>query len=172
MQRRYWIYGALAAVALGAGVFIMTERPLTVQVVRPETDVPLRIYGLGTVEARVLSHVGFEVGGALTRLDVDAGDRVVKGQQLAALHLQNSDYRRAGELRFRGRRVHVNGGIQQSPKERGLLSRIGSGALKPGFQFDFSQGPAPRAWRSRIHGSLPVRALGIAAEPLGLDLGT
>ena len=86
MQRRYWIYGAVAAVALGAGVFIMTERPLTVQVVRPETDVPLRIYGLGTVEARVLSHVGFEVGGALARLDVDAGDRVVKGQELAALH--------------------------------------------------------------------------------------
>lgn len=85
MQRRYWIYGAVAAVALGVAAFILTERPLPVQVVQPETDVALRIYGLGTVEARVLSRVGFEVGAALDSLAVDAGDRVVRGQELAAL---------------------------------------------------------------------------------------
>jgi HlyD family secretion protein len=85
-MRRIWIYGVVAALAVGAGALFLTERPLTVAVVLPETDVALRIYGLGTVEARVLSRVGFEVGAALITLSADAGDRVTKGQNLAALH--------------------------------------------------------------------------------------
>ena len=85
-MRRIWLYGTGAVLALGAGTLFLTQRPLTVTVVRPETDVALRIYGLGTVEARVLSRVGFEVGAALTTLSADAGDRVVQGQVLAALH--------------------------------------------------------------------------------------
>jgi len=76
----------------------MMERPLAVTVVRPEHDVALRIYGLGTVEARVLSRVGFEVGAALTMLAADAGDSVTKGQQLAVLHSAEQEARvaRAG----------------------------------------------------------------------------
>lgn len=85
-MRKIWLYGAVAIVAIVAGTLVLTERPLTVPVVRPETDVALRIYGLGTVEARVLSRVGFEVGAALTTLMADAGDAVGKGQVLAALH--------------------------------------------------------------------------------------
>lgn len=84
-MRRFWLYGAATALALGAGVLFLTERPLTVSVVQPERDVALRIYGLGSVEARILSRVGFEVGAALTGLDADAGDRVVRGQELATL---------------------------------------------------------------------------------------
>ena len=64
----------------------LTQRPVTVSVVQSETDVPLKIYGLGTVEARVLSRVGFEVGAALLTLSADAGDHVAKGQELATLH--------------------------------------------------------------------------------------
>lgn len=85
-MRKTWLYGALAVVALGAGALFLTERPLQVAVARPETDVALRIYGLGTVEARVLSRVGFEVGAALVSLSADAGDAVAGGQELAALH--------------------------------------------------------------------------------------
>lgn len=85
-MRKAWIVAAGAAVALGAGGLALTNRPLSVPVVQQETDVPLRIYGLGTVEARVLSRVGFEVGAALLSLSADAGDRVAKGQDLAALH--------------------------------------------------------------------------------------
>ena len=85
-MRRFWIFGTIAALALGAAVLFVMERPLSVTVVRPETDVPLRIYGLGTVEARVLSRIGFEVGAALATLSADAGDRVTKGQELAALN--------------------------------------------------------------------------------------
>lgn len=80
---------------VGAGALLLFERPLTVTVVQPETDVALRIYGLGTVEARVLSRVGFEVGGALMSLSSDAGDRVAKGQVLAALHQTEQEARLA-----------------------------------------------------------------------------
>ncbi|WP_417809153.1 efflux RND transporter periplasmic adaptor subunit [Thioclava sp.] len=85
-MRRIWIYGLVAVVAIGAGVAFLRTRPLSVTVAQPENDVALRIYGLGSVEARVLSRVGFEVGATLTTLSADAGDHVTKGQELATLH--------------------------------------------------------------------------------------
>jgi len=92
-MRRVWLFGFLAALALAAGFLFLTERPLTVTVAQPESDVALRIYGLGTVEARILSRVGFEVGGALTALAVDAGDRVAPGQEMASLHAAEQEAR-------------------------------------------------------------------------------
>ena len=92
-MRRVWLFGFLAALAIAAGFLFLTERPLTVTVAQPESDVALRIYGLGTVEARILSRVGFEVGGALTALAVDAGDRVAPGQEMASLHADEQEAR-------------------------------------------------------------------------------
>jgi HlyD family secretion protein len=92
-MRKTWLYAVAAVVAAGAGAVFLTERPLTVMVVPTETDVALRIYGLGTVEARVLARVGFEVGGALLSLSADAGDRVSQGQDLAALHQTEQEAR-------------------------------------------------------------------------------
>lgn len=92
-MRRIWLSGILLATAAAAGFLFLTESPLTVVVVQPEHDVDLRIYGLGTVEARILSRVGFEVGAALTRLSADAGDSVAKGQKLAALHSAEQEAR-------------------------------------------------------------------------------
>jgi HlyD family secretion protein len=81
--------------AVGVGVLFMMERPPTVTVVRPETDVALRIYGLGTVEAGVLTRVRFEVGATLLSLSVDAADTVAKGQTLGALHQGEQEARMA-----------------------------------------------------------------------------
>ena len=94
-MRKIWLYAGAAVVAVGAGALFLTERPLTVTVVEPETDVALRIYGLGTVEARVLSRVGFETGGSLLSLSVDAGDRVARGQDLAMLQRDEQEARLA-----------------------------------------------------------------------------
>lgn len=62
-----------------------SSRPLTVEVATIRRDVPVRVFGLGTVEARILSKVGFEVGATLVELDADHGDLVKKGQILARL---------------------------------------------------------------------------------------
>lgn len=94
-MRTIWIIAVVAALSIGAGAMYLTERPLTVAVVQPETDVALRIYGLGTVEARVLARVGFESSGTLMSLTVDAGDRVAQGQALAALNQDEQEARLA-----------------------------------------------------------------------------
>lgn len=84
-MRRSWILGIAAAIAVaGAGAYVAV-RPVAVRGVAPEADVALRVYGLGTVEARILSRVGVEVGAALVKLSADAGDRVARGQEIAAL---------------------------------------------------------------------------------------
>lgn len=85
-SRRY-VFGLLALVALAfAGWFFLTERPVFVPVVVAEQEAQVRVYGLGTVEARVVSKIGFEVGAALAGLVVDSNDIVTKGQMLAQLH--------------------------------------------------------------------------------------
>ncbi len=95
-MRRRWMFGAAAVVLLfGVDVLFLTERPLTVNVVQAEQDAALRIYGLGSVEARILSRVGFEVGAALTGLAADVGDRVVRGQELATLDPAEQEARTA-----------------------------------------------------------------------------
>ncbi|KUO67244.1 MAG: hypothetical protein APF80_07135 [Alphaproteobacteria bacterium BRH_c36] len=74
-----------AAIVLAFAVY--ANRPISVRVASVERNVPVRVFGLGTVEARVLSRIGFEVGAALTELHADHGDRVTKGQVLARLSL-------------------------------------------------------------------------------------
>jgi HlyD family secretion protein len=77
----------VAALVVGAAAFtIISRRPIGVSVAGIERAVPIRIYGLGTVEARILSEIGFEVGAALSELHADHGDRVAKDQVLARLH--------------------------------------------------------------------------------------
>lgn len=84
-----WVIAAAVAIAVlgavAAGSFVYANRPLAVAVVAVEENVPVRVFGLGTVEARVLSKIGFEVGATLTELHADHGDRVKKGQVLARL---------------------------------------------------------------------------------------
>ncbi len=89
LLRRRPVKYALAALGLLALVWlaitIFSNRPLAVQVATLERNVPIRVFGLGTVEARVLSKIGFEVGATLVELNADHGDRVTKGQVLARL---------------------------------------------------------------------------------------
>lgn len=89
MKRRgfFWLLALAGAAAIGAaGYLFLTERPLAVPVAAVERDVAVRVYGLGSVEARIVSRIGFEVGAALTELAVDSGDAVGRGQVLARLH--------------------------------------------------------------------------------------
>lgn len=81
-------YGLIAAgmvAAASLAITIYANRPISVTVAAVEHNVPIRVFGLGTVEARVLSKIGFEVGATLVELNADHGDRVAKGQTLARL---------------------------------------------------------------------------------------
>jgi HlyD family secretion protein len=85
-SKRSFLGLIVVAALAGGGWFFMNERPVLVPVVVAEQGVAVRVYGLGTVEARIVSKVGFEVGAALTELLVDSNDTVTKGQVLARLH--------------------------------------------------------------------------------------
>ncbi len=85
LRRSLILLLALGVVAAG-GVFFVQMRPLPVEIVRPVRDQPVEVFGLGSVEARVLSEIGFEVDGALRELHADHGDRVRRGRVLARLH--------------------------------------------------------------------------------------
>jgi HlyD family secretion protein len=77
---------ALAAIAgAGVGAWAMFLRPVEVRIAAVERDVPVQVFGLGTVEARITSKVGFKVSGVVVDLRADVGDRVATGAILARL---------------------------------------------------------------------------------------
>ncbi len=78
------VAGALVA-GIGGAAWFLRNRPLEVPVAREERDVPIRVFGLGTIEAQVASRIGFEVAGTLAGVLVDHGDRVSAGSVIARL---------------------------------------------------------------------------------------
>jgi HlyD family secretion protein len=85
----------LSIAVIGAGYAFLSYRPVAVRVAGVSANVPVRVFGLGTVEARVLSKVGFEVGAAVTELNADHGDIVKEGTVLARLHATQQDAKEA-----------------------------------------------------------------------------
>jgi len=83
--RRYLLALSGIGVAGVAAFFWVFMRPLPVTVARPAENVAIKVFGLGTVEARILSKIGFEVAGTLVDLRADFGDRVKHGDVLARL---------------------------------------------------------------------------------------
>lgn len=82
---RYSLLAAIIVSVALAAFAMLNNRSIPVEVASMERNVPIRVFGLGTVEARVLSKVGFEVGATLAEVGVDHGDHVTKGQVLARL---------------------------------------------------------------------------------------
>jgi HlyD family secretion protein len=77
------VIGAAVVVAAATAVWLYQSRPLAVAVLKPELDLTVKIFGLGTAEARVQSKLGFKVAGTLTELHADHGNYVMRGQLLA-----------------------------------------------------------------------------------------
>ncbi|WP_372623016.1 efflux RND transporter periplasmic adaptor subunit [Falsiroseomonas sp.] len=96
MRRRLLTLSLLMAVALAAAggfAYLRFWRPLDVQVAEVSRDVRVTVFGLGAIEARVLSRVGFEVAGRLVEVSADHGDQVPAGAVLARLDSASQEAR-------------------------------------------------------------------------------
>jgi HlyD family secretion protein len=84
--RLKWTLGAaLLLIAAGSAFAFRNASPVTVRVAAVQHDVEVRVFGIGTVEAQVLSRVGFQIGGRLRAVHADQGDFVKAGALLASL---------------------------------------------------------------------------------------
>lgn len=76
----------IAAVLAGGAVYYQRAlRPVEVEVASVEHNVEVRVFGIGTVEAQILSRVGFQISGKIATIAVDQGDTVDAGTPLATL---------------------------------------------------------------------------------------
>ncbi len=86
LTRATWVI-AILVIAAGAGfaAWALFLSPIKAPAATIQSDVAVEVFGLGTIEARVESKVGFKVPGVLVDLRADVGDHVPKGQVLARL---------------------------------------------------------------------------------------
>ncbi len=82
---RFALAGLFLVTAAGGVFWYLQRRALAVPIAAFQQDVPVTVFGLGTIEAQVLSRIGFEVPGTLIELVADHGDRVAAGAVLARL---------------------------------------------------------------------------------------
>lgn len=85
LSKKIFVAAIAVTILIFMLAYMMYFRALSVSVLVPHRQISIQVFGLGTVEARVLSKVGFKVGGTLVDLRVDHGDLVHKGQLLARL---------------------------------------------------------------------------------------
>ncbi len=78
---------ALVALLLAASGFYYwrVAREIPVRTAVPQTNVEVRVFGIGTLEAQVVSKVGFQIAGRIVSTDADQGDFVKAGALLAKL---------------------------------------------------------------------------------------
>jgi multidrug efflux system membrane fusion protein len=89
--------GLLALLAIGTGAAYWFGTPSSVTVVHPRRGPAVQaVYATGTVEPTVMVPISAHSMARLVELDVDEGQRVVKGQVLA--RLEDDDLRRAVEV--------------------------------------------------------------------------
>jgi HlyD family secretion protein len=92
-KKRLLIIVCLVA-AIALSLFAVKRlKPVEVIAVPREKDVPVQVYGLGTLEAHTVSKIGFKISGTLVKLNADHGDRVKKGEVLALLDLAEQESR-------------------------------------------------------------------------------
>lgn len=90
---KWLMSSAVLFVVAAAFAAYIWERPLTVTVAHIEKDVPIQVFGLGTVEAQIVSQIGFETAGTLVELHADDGDSVKAGALLARLDSREQEAR-------------------------------------------------------------------------------
>lgn len=84
-----WVKSAIglaaALVVASGGYYWRYVREIPVRVATVEQNVEVRVFGIGTIEAQVLSKVGFQIAGKVIAIEADQGDFVKAGALLAKL---------------------------------------------------------------------------------------
>jgi HlyD family secretion protein len=113
IKRRHLLWlGTVGGVALaGALTAFYMWRPIQVSVATIHTNVPIQVFGLGTVEAQSLSRIGFETAGTLVELKADHGDSVKAETLLARL---NSREQEARVAQARAAVAQANAAVEQA----------------------------------------------------------
>jgi HlyD family secretion protein len=81
----------IAIILLAGGFFVAgavywrSAWEITVQTIPVQRDVEVRVFGIGTVEAQVVSKIGFQIAGKIVEVDADQGDQVGSGALVAKL---------------------------------------------------------------------------------------
>ncbi len=75
----------VAVLLLGAGYYWRVVREIPVHIATVEQNVEVRVFGIGTIEAQILSKVGFQIAGKVVAIEADQGDFVKAGALLAKL---------------------------------------------------------------------------------------
>ena len=76
---------AVVFLVAAGGYYWRFERQIVVRVASPEQNVEVRVFGIGTIEAQIVSKVGFQIAGKVIAIDADQGDFVKAGALLAKL---------------------------------------------------------------------------------------
>jgi HlyD family secretion protein len=81
------IAAGLAGVLLvaGAAYYWRFVREIPVRTAAPVQNVEVRVFGIGTIEAQIVSRVGFQIAGKVIAIEADQGDFVKTGALLAKL---------------------------------------------------------------------------------------
>lgn len=72
-------------VVAGGGYYWRSMHEIPVRTAAPQQNVEVRIFGIGTIEAQVVSKVGFQIAGKVIAVEADQGDVVKAGALLARL---------------------------------------------------------------------------------------
>jgi HlyD family secretion protein len=76
---------ALAAAVVGGAYYWRNVSEITVRTAVAEQNVEVRVFGIGTIEAQIVSKVGFQVAGKIVAVEADQGDLVKADVLLAKL---------------------------------------------------------------------------------------
>jgi HlyD family secretion protein len=127
VKKRYvspFLIAAFVVAIIILVIFLVKNKPLSVEVATIEHNIAVSVYGLGTVEVKILSSLGFEVSAALTELNADQGDSVKKGAVLARLQNagQNAKTQKAATS-IKVAEVKLNTVRSTLPKMKAILAQ-------------------------------------------------
>ena len=117
-----WAIGpAVVLLVVGGSIYWHLVREIPVHTAVPEQNVEVRVFGIGTIEAQIVSRVGFQIAGKVTAVEADQGDFVKAGALLAKLD-DNAQLAKLRKSEAAQRQAAANLAKTQAQRERAEVS--------------------------------------------------